>query len=189
VSAYSQGVKRNSKLVGQSSAVVYLCLFFFLVILQHQLPIICCQSLHALLQAIVFPFYFNGIVSERRKWRRRLPSQILQVHFVRYSVEVTGSLADERALDVFQLACNPIDCLISQVFRFVTTPTGKDLNEPCADVFIFTPRQLAVGIKPGEQRIKRFLSQNPFLFHRISLVTNAFICQEPRLHKRVLYLE
>src|SRR5205085_4711765 len=84
----------------------------------------------------------------------------------------TLTVAGEFVSNVAELAGDTVDCFVGKIFGFNATSTSEDFYEAMANLFILRAGSFAIRIEPGEQRIKRFLRQDPVFIHQVLTYTN-----------------
>ena len=70
---------------------------------------------------------------------------------------------------------NYIDGLVGEIFGFPAAFSCKDANETRVDAIVFFRRLVAVGIQPGEQFVKTFVTWRNSLAHRLSQVSKSSV--------------
>ena len=145
--------------------MLYFRVFLFLIIRQDEFAMFRRELFDTTVEASIFQFGFRVFSLWLRLNRRRLPPQIFEMDFIRHTVKVTCGLADKTRLNLGNLAGDPVDRLIRQVFGFRTAAAGEYLDEPEANSLVLQCRRVAIRIKPSEQRVEVFLCKNPVFLH------------------------
>jgi len=150
VDPYSQGIWRDSQLIGKRAAKFRLGAAFRPMIPKQQVAMVFGETVDTPFQAVVFQFDAIRIRGGRRQWLGKFSPEVFEVDLVGNTEEITGAIAAKIFFDLLELMGHPIDCFVREVFGFNARATGEDFDQAAADFFVFQCGLFPVGIKPGE---------------------------------------
>jgi hypothetical protein len=121
------------------------------------------------------PVLLFGLLDVRR-WRRRkgghrFAPTILTTDIARDCIKIKNWIIYPGRGYISDIELDPSERLVGQIFSLPTLTPGENFDQTAANLLITISSLFPIGVKPGEQVIKRFgLSWKPFIRHFISAV-------------------
>jgi hypothetical protein len=148
VRSNSQRVEADPHALRQCLPLVYLRLSFELVILQHQISVLCAQMVQTLLQARELDLNFVRVPAGQSVRLRLFSTSVLKVDLLGHSIKILGVITFVLTLNLRQTISDAVDCFVGQFFGFVTATAGEDFYETRANLFIFSTSLVSLRCEP-----------------------------------------